>query len=201
VKFKGVKSMYDILKIQEQLRKKQSGFRFMHTLGVQYTATCLAMNYGADIYKAELAGLLHDCAKHLNDSKKIEICKDNNIPISNVEYHNPFLLHAKVGAVYAKVKYDVRDNDILMAIRYHTTGRSEMSLLEKLVFVADYIEPYRKDSPNLYELRQLSFKDLDKTVLLILKQTLEYLNNVGREIDESTITTYNYYKQLIGGTP
>jgi len=191
--------MHNIFEIQERLRKKQSHSRFLHTLGVQYTTASLAMNYGYDIHKAELAGLLHDCGKHISDSKKIKVCKANSIPVSKVEYKNPFLLHAQVGAVYAREKYDVKDDDVLMAIRYHTTGRREMSLLEKLVFVADYIEPNRKNAPNLDYLRILSFKDIDKTVLIILKQTLEYLSHIGHEIDESTVITYNYYKELIGG--
>lgn len=193
--------MHNIFEIQEHLKKKQSHNRFLHTLGVQYTTACLAMNYGYDIHKAELAGLLHDCAKHLSDTKKIKVCEDNKIPISDMEYNNPFLLHAQVGAIYARKKYDVKDDDILMAVRYHTTGRREMSLLEKLVFVADYIEPNRKNAPNLGFLRTLSFNDIDKAVLIILKQTLEYLNHIGHEIDESTVITYNYYKELIGGMP
>lgn len=189
--------MHNIFEIQERLKKKQSHSRFLHTLGVQYTAASLAMSYGYDIHKAQLAGLLHDCAKHLSDSKKIKVCKDNKIPISEVEYNNPFLLHAQVGAVYAREKYGVTDNDILMAIRYHTTGRPEMSLLEKLVFVADYIEPNRKNAPNLDYLRRLGFKDIDRTILIILKQTLEYLNHIEGQIDESTVITYNYYDKLI----
>ncbi len=108
------------------MEKAQDEKRFEHTLGVEYTA-----------------GLLHDCAKCLSDEKRLSICIKNSIPVHKLEKKNPFLLHAKVGAYLAEKKYHVEDPHILNAIRSHTTGRPNMSLLEKIVFIADYIEAER----------------------------------------------------------
>lgn len=188
---------YSIEEIQEKLRKKFKGNRYIHTLGVQYTSICLAMKYGEDLKKAELAGLLHDCAKQMPEKKLIELCEENNEIISDMEYRQPFLLHGKAGACIAKHKYGIDDEDILDAMRYHTTGRPAMTLLEKIVFVADYIEPGRKKADHLNELRQMAFENLDETVLLILEQTLNYLEETHKEIDNHTVMTRDYYRELL----
>lgn len=176
------------------MEKVQDAKRFEHTLGVEYTAAALAMRYGYDIADAQIAGLLHDCAKCLSDEKQLAICKKHNISISVVESRNPFLLHAKTGAYLAGKKYGIMDPDILNAIRYHTTGRPGMGLLEKIVFLADYIEPGRKHAPNLAEIRKLAFVDLDKALLQILEDTLGYLKNSEGEIDPMTEKTCRYYQ-------
>lgn len=188
---------YSIENIQNKLRKKLKGSRYIHTLGVEYTSVCLAMKYEADLERAELAGLLHDCAKELPEKKLIKICRDHGEKISKMEFRQPFLLHGKAGACLARDKFGVEDEELLDAIRYHTTGRPEMTLLEKIVFVADYIEPNRKKADNLTELRRLAFEDLDETVLQILEQTLDYLEKTGKEIDHHTIMTRDYYKKLL----
>lgn len=187
----------DNKQVKKAVKKTQDGKRFEHTLGVAYTAVALAMKYGVSLKDAELAGLLHDCAKCLSHEEKIAICKDNNIEMTDVEKRNPFLLHAKVGFFLAKTTYKVEDEDILNAILYHTTGRPEMSLLEKIVFIADYIEPGRDQAPNLTEIRKLAFEDIDKALLWILDDTLNYLKSGGGEIDPMTQTTYDYYKKQL----
>lgn len=185
----------DNKQIKKSVKTTQSGKRFEHTLGVAYTAVALAMKYGVSLKDAELAGLLHDCAKCLSHEEKIAICTDNNIVMTAVERRNPFLLHAKVGHFLAKTTYEVEDEDILNAILYHTTGRPEMSLLEKIIFIADYIEPGRDQAPNLTEIRKLAFEDIDKALLWILEDTLNYLKSGGGEIDPMTQTTFDYYKK------
>lgn len=187
----------DIIKIQKHLKKKQKEQRFLHTLGVQYTSVCLAMKHGCDLKKAELAGLLHDCAKHLDSEQLLKTCHKNHIPVTKAEEKSPYLLHAKVGALFASEKYGVDDEEILEAIRCHTTGKPEMTLLEKIVFTADYIEPGRDHAPNLDYLRRLSFDDLDAAVYEILKQTLNYLKKKKQNIDQQTVETYTYYKELL----
>lgn len=187
----------DLKKIKKTLEKVLDGKRYEHTLGVAYTSAALAMHYGADLKNAQIAGLLHDCAKCLSDHKRLSICEKHNISITETEKRNPFLLHAKVGAFLAAEEYHITDPDIIQAIMNHTTGRPEMSLLEKIVFVADYIEPGRKHAPNLTEIRQLSFENLDQALLQILEDTLEYLRNGGGEIDTMTEKTYKYYKEQL----
>lgn len=191
----------DIAELRAKIKKTQDKKRFEHTLGVTYTAACLAMCYDVDTERAEIAGLLHDCAKCLSNEKKISLCKKQSIEINMSEAKNPFLLHAKAGAYLAQHKYGIRDEDILNAVRYHTTGRPGMSTLEKIVFIADYIEPGRNHSARLPELRRLAFQDLDKAMAGILKDTLSYLNGLDNEIDPMTRRTYEYYKKIIDKKP
>ena len=185
----------DMHKIRKQLAKVLDSKRYEHTQGVAYTSAALAMRYGEDIQKAELAGLLHDCAKCLDNEKKIHICKKHNINISEAEFRNPFLLHAKVGGYLAKTKYKIDDEDIINAVLYHTTGRPGMSLLEKIVYIADYIEPGRENAPNLEEVRKLSFQDLDEALLRFLEDILVHLKDSKKEIDPMTQMTYEFYKR------
>lgn len=182
-------------KLEKQLKKKLDEDRYTHTLGVAYTSACLAMRYGYSIEKAYLAGLLHDCAKCIDNDKKIELCEKYHILISDVERENPVLLHAKLGSHLAMYKYDVEDEEILSAIRWHTTGHPNMTTLEKIIFIADYIEPNRKKQPNLEEVRILCFADLDNGLKKILSDTLMYLNAKKDSIDEMTQKTYEYYNQ------
>lgn len=185
----------DIKKIRKSMEKSLDSKRFEHTLGVAYTASALAMCYQVDINKAQTAGLLHDCAKCLSDEKKIAICKKHNIHISEVEKRNPFLLHAKAGSYIAMEKYHIHDHDIINAILNHTTGRPGMSELEKIIYIADYIEPLRKQAPNLTQVRKTAFENLDKALLMILENTLNYLKEIGNETDPMTQETYNFYKE------
>ena len=185
----------DMHKIRKQLVKALDSKRYEHTQGVAYTSAALAMRYGEDIQKAELAGLLHDCAKCLDNDKKIQICKKHNIEISEAEQHNPFLLHAKVGGFLAQSKYKVEDEEIIDAVLYHTTGRPGMSLLEKIVYIADYIEPGRNHAPNLDEIRRLCYQDLDEALLKILEDILVHLKESKKEIDPMTQMTYEFYKR------
>lgn len=179
--------------IKKRLQSVLKPSRYEHTLGVEYTAACLAMRHGYDIEKAEMAGLLHDCAKYLSDKKKLSMCKRKKLKISSAEKKNPGLLHAKLGAVLAKEKYKIKDPEILSAITWHTTGKPDMTLLEKIIFVADYIEPNRNQAPRLDEIRRLAFMDLDECLVMILKQTLEYLEEKGAQMDPMTYETYQYY--------
>lgn len=181
--------------LEKKMKKVQDVKRFEHTLGVEFTAAALAMRYGGSVTDAQTAGVLHDCAKCLSDEKRLKICHSHGIPISQVERRNPFLLHAKAGACLAEEKYGIRNRpEIVNAIRYHTTGRENMGLLEKIVFVADYIEPGRRHAPGLPEIRRLAFEDLDRAVLRILKDTLEHLRKSGGEIDEMTEKACRFYQ-------
>ena len=186
---------YNIPKMKKVLKKYLDADRFEHTEGVMYTAAALAMRYDVNTEKALVAGLLHDCAKCISDSKKLKICIKNHIVISEAEQKSPFLLHAKVGAYIATVKYGVEDKEILSAIAVHTTGKPNMSTLDKIIYIADYIEPMRKKAPNLTDVRKLAFEDMDMALLKILTDTLAYLKNSSKQMDSMTFRTYQYYKE------
>lgn len=181
-------------KLRKEMEKVQAAKRFSHTLGVEFTAAALAMRYQTDLFAAQTAGLLHDCAKCLTDEKLLHICEKHGIPVSEVERRNPFLLHAKAGEYLAREKYGVSDPDILSAIRFHTTGRENMSLLEKIIFIADYIEPGRDQAPELPEIRKLAFTEPDEAVLRILEGTLAHIRKKGCEADPATERTRQYYQ-------
>lgn len=184
----------ELSKLRKEISKVQDNKRFEHTLSVAYTAANLAACHGADIEQALIAGMLHDCAKCLSDEKLLCICKEQQIQTSREERQKPSLLHAKVGSYLAAKKYHVEDPDILNAIHNHTTGRPGMSLLEKIVFVADYMEPGRKQAPRLEQIRRTAFNDLDGAVLMILEDTLEYLQGSDSVVDQTTQETYSYYQ-------
>ena len=184
----------EIEKLQEEIAKELDGKRFWHTIGVAHTAATLAMRYDVDMNTAYVAGLLHDCAKCISDKKKLSICKKNGIPVSETEQTNPSLLHAKVGAFLAKDKYHIDDDSIIDAIAYHTTGRPNMTDLEQIIYIADYIEPGRNKAPNLDEIRHLAFIDKEKALIKILEDSLFYLQDSSQEIDLITQQTYDYYK-------
>lgn len=184
----------DINDIRKAMEQELSSKRYLHTLGVSYTAACLAMAYGADLEGAMTAGLLHDCAKPLKGEEQIALCEKKHLEISEVERINPSaLLHAKVGAYLAETRFNITDPDILNAIRYHTTGRPKMSKLEKILYIADYIEPGRKHVADLEQIRQMAYQNLDATMAKILKNTLAYLKTTDGQIDHMTEETYQYY--------
>ncbi|MDO4323530.1 MAG: bis(5'-nucleosyl)-tetraphosphatase (symmetrical) YqeK [Lachnospiraceae bacterium] len=188
---------YNIIKMQKKLKKYIDEMRFHHTMGVMYTAASLAMRYGADMEKAQVAGLLHDCAKCIPNAKKLKLCHQNNISVSDVERKSPYLLHARLGAYIAKEKYHIHDPEILSAIEYHTTGKAGMTLLEEIIFIADYIEPMRSKASNLPEIRAMAFQDIDRAVYMTMRDTIEYLKEEKSCLDNQTVVAYNYYKELV----
>ena len=186
---------YNFSKTKKTLRKYLDRDRFEHSEGVMYTAAALAMRYGENLEKAQIAGILHDCAKCIPDNKKLKICEKNHIEITEAEKCSPFLLHAKVGAYIAKEKYNIEDTEILDAIACHTTGKPAMTLLEKIIYISDYIEPMRNKASNLEEVRKMAFVDLDETLFKILSDTLVYLEKSSKKMDPMTMQTSEYYRE------
>lgn len=178
--------------IKADLKEKLPKKRYEHTLGVAYTAAALAMCYGEDILKAELAGILHDVAKAKKSFELKDDMKGYIDPYTDGAYVDliankaPQILHAIYAPYLAKKDYKIEDKDILSAIRWHTTGKKDMTMLEKIVFVADYIEPNRKKLPDLDRIRTLSFHDISEAVKVIAKSTIEYLGSQGMYIDKFT---------------
>ncbi|GCA65632.1 hydrolase [Mediterraneibacter butyricigenes] len=181
-------------KIQECLKKKLSEKRYEHTIGVMYTSAALAMAHHGDVQKAMKAGLLHDCGKYGSAQEQVERCRKQGITLTESEEKIPALAHAKLGAYFAREKYEVADKEILDAILYHTTGRADMSLMEKILYVADYMEPGRKMIPGLEEIRYEAFHDLDKAVALATRGSITYLEKQGRLIDPASYETWKFYK-------
>ena len=187
---------YYFIKMQKKLAKYLDEDRYEHTLGVMFTCAALAMVHDCDLITAQTAGLLHDCAKCIPNKKKLKMCKDTKTPVTDFEREHTFLLHAKVGAWVAREKYGVTDPEILSAITWHTTGKPEMTLLEKIVYIADYIEPKRDKAPNLAIVRKLAFQDLDECMYKILGDTLAYLEENPKDIDNATKDAFLYYRDL-----
>lgn len=187
--------MTDITGIQKKIEKKLKAERYGHTLGVMYTASSLAMCYEADLQNAMLAGLLHDCAKFCPVKEQMKLCDEFKIHLTESEKKMPALIHARLGAYLAEHEYNIRDAEVLNAILYHTTGKPGMTALEKIVYIADYIEPGRQQIPGLNEVRRAAFTDLNEAVALSSGATISYLESTGREIDPMTVKTYEYYKR------
>ncbi len=180
-----------------KLKEKLPAKRFEHCIGVEYTAGTMAFMYGVDSEKAMIAGLLHDCAKYVPNDKKIQKCKKRGVYISEVEYQNPDLLHAKLSAVYAKEKYGVEDAEILDAISSHTTGKPNMTTLEKIIYIADFIEPNRNMLPDMDIIRQEAYTNLDQCLLHILHNSMNHLCKKGAVVDPLTKETYEFYKKIL----
>ena len=177
--------------IINKLKEKLPPNRFKHSLGVSETAVMLARKYGADPDKARIAGLLHDCARGMTPDDLLQRAETFGIVITDVDRREPVLLHAPVGAFIAKLDYGITDADVLMAITRHTTGGSGMSLLDDMIFLADFIEPGRSFS-GVEKLRELAKKDLQEALLAAYDQTLFFLLNRRGLIHLSTVEGRNF---------
>jgi predicted HD superfamily hydrolase involved in NAD metabolism len=177
-------------KLLEKLTNQLSPKRLEHSLGVSKAAAKLAERYGADAGKARLAGLLHDCARVMPSNILLQVAEASGIVVNDVEQREPMLLHAPVGAVIAARDYGVDDPEVLGAIRWHTTGGPHMTLLEEIVFLADYIEP-RRTFPGVDRLRKLAKVSLDEALLSSYDQTLKHLLAEGGLIHPATVEGRN----------
>lgn len=175
--------------MQETLKKS----RYRHTLGVAYTAACLAMRYQINSEDAYVAGLLHDCAKCFSETEVLKKCKKYKIELNDFEKNNPYIVHGRLGSIIAEKEYEISNQEILSAIACHTTGKPNMTTFEKILFIADYIEPARDQAPRLNELRQMAFQNLDICLTMVLEDTLHYLMQTNLPIDPSSEVTYQYY--------
>ena len=168
--------------------------RIAHVSGVETQAVMLAKRWGEDPDRAAVAGILHDITKALKKEKQLKLCEKYGIMLENAERENPALLHARTGAELARERFGVPD-EVYNAIRWHTTGKPDMTTLEKILYLADYTEPTR-DFPGVEKLRELCFKDLDKAMALGLKMSIEDLRERGKPIFHDTMDAYNWYKNL-----
>jgi predicted HD superfamily hydrolase involved in NAD metabolism len=164
----------EIAILQERLKHILSTKRFTHSIGVKHAAMELAQQFGGDIEKAALAGLLHDCAREMPSNHLLKRAEEFGIVVGSLEKSSPVLLHAVVSARIAAVEYGIHDGQVIKAIELHTTGDADMTKLDKIIFLADYIEPNRT-YPGVDKLRCLARKDLDRAVLAAFDQTIRYL--------------------------
>ncbi len=164
----------DLNDLKNKLKGLISPNLFNHCLSTMEEAQDLAIMYSSDVNKAKIAGLLHDCGK-------VEKGKDN-------------LTHAFMGAKLANEVYNIQDEDIINAIMYHTTGRENMTLLEKIIYIADKIEPNRHYE-GVDKLRELAYKDIDAAIILSLENTIEYVTNKNMILDEQSLKTLKFLKE------
>lgn len=177
--------------LKNQLEPHLKPKRFAHSLGVVDSAAEMAERFGADVHQAKLAALLHDCAKNFTDEEMLATAKAAHLDIDPITKVEPQLLHGPVGAVVAKRDYGITDPAILSAITYHTTGREHMTLLEKIIYLADFIEPSR-DYPGVDTLREAcAGDDIDKALLVSFTNTIMYINSIGGLIHPRTVNARN----------
>ena len=171
-------------------------------LGTAATAVKLAEKYGADVHRAEVAGLLHDCTKKLSMPEQLALCGKDGIALDELEKKALKLLHAKTGAdagiaisTGAAIARDVFgvDDEIYNAILWHTTGKPDMTVLEKVIYLADFIEPTR-DFPGVDALRRTVWEDLDRGLLMGLEMTVEEMEEMGNPIHVNTLAARDYLK-------
>lgn len=188
-----------VKEICDDLQKKLKPERFSHTIGVAYTAACLSMCYGEDVNRAYRAGILHDCGKYMDGEASLEFCLKNGIEITETERMKPgALLHAKTGAYIAKNLYKETDEEVIKSILTHTTGDANMSILQKIIFVADFIEPGRKNLPMMDSIRAMAFKDIDVCVKLTYESIIGYIKNgtEGEVVDEKSLKAFEFYNRI-----
>ena len=185
---------YNFNELKEIVKSKMSLKRFTHTLGVVEMAEKLAKIYNADIEKCKVAALLHDICKEMDMEYIKNICKNNFMnELSEEDLENNEILHGFAGAYYVKNELGVNDKEILNAIKYHTIGAKNMTLVEKIVYIADAIE-YGRNYPSVAEIREETFKNLDKGILMEIEHKERYLKSVGKK---SHSNTDEFKKQIL----
>lgn len=178
------------------IRFKLSERRFKHSLRMADTARELAEYYGADIDKIYIAGLLHDYAKGISGDELLAIAEENGLIEDEIERYIPDILHAPVGAHLLEKELGIGDQEILNAVKYHTLGSTKMKTMDKIMFLADMIEPGR-DYPGMERIRCLAFRDLNQGMLVGLESTLKYCIAQGRLIHPRTVLVRNHFLMIL----
>ena len=172
------------------INTRLDGKRCIHSESTADEAIKLAQRYGFDTQKAYTAGLLHDLAKCLSPQEACEKAKAYGIGINEYYENNPELMHGAVGAAIAEYELHIHDEEILSAIRCHTTGKKDMSLLDKIIYMADLIEPSR-NFEGIDEIRRMAYEDLDKAIVMAVRSILDYVMKRGLVIHPDTVDAYN----------
>lgn len=184
--------------IERKLKEVINPKRYDHTMGVVDAAIYLADKYGANPEEARIAALLHDYAKDFSEAELKEYIKVNQLKVDEVLMEAHELLHGKVGAHIAKAAFGIQNESIIKAIENHTTGNVNMGILEKIIYLADFIEVGR-DYPGVDDLRQLAEESLDRAVLRAFDNTIVYVIRIGKPLHPNTIHARNEILKTIEG--
>ena len=184
--------MLQIKQLMERLRTEVSGEKYAHSVNTMKTAGQIAGELGADPVKCRIAGLLHDCAKSVAGKEAVELCIMNGFRPDDILTKEPHLLHGYLGRLNARVRFGIDDNEILDAIEHHIMGRPGMTATEKVVFIADYIEPDRSFR-GVVKLRELVTKDIDLAIITAIDGTIKKILSSGDLLHPKIIETRNYY--------
>lgn len=176
--------------MEKKLKSMISKNRYIHSKGVSETAVKMAELYGADTEKARIAGLLHDCAKGFSLGEAIKKCDEFGLKVSDIDKSSTALLHAPLGVKIAEAEFGITDREILNAIAYHTVAGENMSVLDKIIYLADMIEPSR-DFPDVETHRKLAFEDLDKAFLYALDRSIVFNVEKGVLLHPNTVIARN----------
>ena len=182
--------------IVDYIKNNLSLNRYNHSISVAITAVNLATYHNENTYDAKIAGLLHDMAKELSIDEQISSIKNYGYILNEHDINNKAIIHGFLGAYMAKDLFNVNDN-VYNAIRTHSMGEPNMTMLQKIIFISDYVEPFRDKIDNIDYLRKLAFENIDECVYEITNQTLEYLNSIKANIHIDTYNTLDYYKNIL----
>lgn len=188
-----MKNHKSIDEMKNQLLQDIGEKRLSHSIRVAETGMVLGEKYDLDGEEIFLAGLLHDCGRLKNPQDLLNYADEFDIVLDDITRYCPELIHAPLGAKMAEKIYGVEDSDILNAIRYHTTGRRDMSILEKIIFISDYTEPMRRFK-GVEGVRRLAPYDLDASIIIAMEESIKFLIEKDRLIHPNTIEGLNYLK-------
>lgn len=177
--------------IKDRLETSLTPKRFIHSINVMNTAVKIALKHGEDDKKAATAGLLHDYARDIRGADILRLCEKYDIAVDNITRMQPELLHGPVGAYLVREEFGITDEVILNAISYHTTGRENMSTMEKIIFVSDYVEPDRV-FPGVDDIRKIAFYDLEKALVMSFDSTIKFILKKGALIHPDSVKARNY---------
>lgn len=184
------------MKREQEIKQRIGEKRFLHTKRVTEEAVKLARRWNVNEEQAKLAGFYHDCMKIRDPKKLFQACDTLNLEITPEMKDSPQIIHSYLGALAAEKYYGVEDEEVLHAIAVHTTGEEDMSDLDKVIFLADYIEPGR-DFPGVDKARKLAYESLDEGVLFALEHTLSFLLEDGALIALTTVKARNFYRKKV----
>lgn len=179
--------------LQEKLKTMLTPERYKHSLGVMETAEEMARRFGVDETKARLAGLLHDCAKDIDKKEMVPMCQRLGVVLDDVKREQKSLIHADLGAALLEPEFGISDPEIFSAVKYHTLGREGMTDLEKILYLADVIEPYRKPYPGIEDLRRLCKHNLNVAMLFAVERAIDYVCHRHRKLHSQTLATQQYF--------